>query len=173
MPLFSESYRQMNAELHTNEPAFGTHGHQMAEAIAQLYKRSGARSVLDFGCGKGTFKPAFLKLVPGAMVAEYDFAIPGKDTPPSPADIVCCLDVMEHIEPECLDEVIAYLRSLTGKFLVATVALLPAKKILADGRNAHLIVKDQAWWMDQFGRHFRKGQATDKNEDSFYAVFVP
>jgi hypothetical protein len=46
------------------------------------------------------------------------------------------------------------------------IACYPAKKILEDGRNAHLIVENCAWWMDKIQRqfdqcHIAKWQALD------------
>ena len=58
---------------------------------------------------------------------------------PQPADLVCCIDVLEHIEPEFLDSVIAELARITIKLGFFTIATGPATKTRADGGNAHLI----------------------------------
>jgi S-adenosylmethionine:diacylglycerol 3-amino-3-carboxypropyl transferase len=66
--------------------------------------------------------------------------------PPEPHDIVVCTDVLEHIEPDCLDDVLADIRRCTKKAALLVVATRPAMKTLSDGRNAHLIQEDFKWW---------------------------
>ncbi len=77
----------------------------------------------------------------------YDPAIEGLDDEPEPADLVVCGDVLEHIEPECLDAVLDDLKRCTVKAIFLTVATRPAKKTLSDGRNAHLIQQPAEWWL--------------------------
>jgi hypothetical protein len=60
---------------------------------------------------------------------------------------VACIDVLEHIEPHLLDSVLDHLKSLAVQALFATVHCGPAKKILSDGRNAHLIQQPPSWWL--------------------------
>jgi len=172
MELLSESYRELNSNLHVAEPDFGINGHVMAEFVAQVSTKLRASTVLDYGCGKGTFKPALLQLAPNLVCSEYDPAIPAKAALPEPAHIVLCGDVMEHIEPAYLDNVLAHLRSLTLKLLIAGVATHPANKTLADGRNAHLIVESKGWWLNKFAAHFRNSQVAD-TEGGFTGLFVP
>ena len=112
-----------------------------------------SRDVLDYGCGQRMLEKAL-----GFEIHNFDPCIPGLDAPPQPADIVVCADVLEHIEPECLDEVLDDLQRLTrcaGFLLVATRA---AEKTLPDGRNAHLIQQGPEWWLPRIERRFRIGQ---------------
>jgi len=87
-------------------------------------------------------------------VSCYDPAVVGLDDPPSAADIVVCSDVLEHVEPECLLDVMDDLRRVTKWVGIFTVATSPAKKILPDGRNAHLIQKPFDWWCTLITRRF-------------------
>ena len=57
------------------------------------------------------------------------------------------IELMEHIEPECLEEVLDNLQWLSLKAVFLVIATRPAKKMLADGRNAHLIA-----FMDDYSR---------------------
>jgi hypothetical protein len=57
--------------------------------------------------------------------------------------------VLEHIEPEYLDETLKYL-STKSKYIYHLIALSPAKLILSDGRNAHLILESKEWWRQKF-----------------------
>jgi hypothetical protein len=80
---------------------------------------------------------------------------------PDPADIVACTDVLEHIEPECLEDVLADLRRVTKKMGFFTIATRPAKKFLSDGRNAHLIQQDARWWLEKLWAKFHVQQFND------------
>ena len=77
---------------------------------------------------------------------------------PQPADLVCCIDVLEHIEPEFLDTVIAELARITVKLGFFTIATGPAAKTLADGRNAHLIQQPSSWWLPKLCAYFEIAQ---------------
>ena len=61
--------------------------------------------------------------------------------------MVACTDVLEHIEPDCLDHVLDHLCELAENVAFLVVATAPAQKTLADGRNAHLIVESARWWL--------------------------
>jgi len=106
--------------------------------------------VLDYGCGKRTLQDAL-----GVAIHNFDPCIPALAKPPVPADIVACIEVLEHVEPGYLDGVLTDLRRLTKLALFATVATVESTKLLDDGRNAHLIVQPQEWWLEQIAAaHF-------------------
>lgn len=153
--LISDEYRNLNKKLHNDRPdygcsGYGMYGHPHAEdviAFCDFYK---TKDVLDYGCGK-----KILQHTLGYKIKNYDPAIPGCDGVAEPADIVYCGDVLEHIEPECLDAVLDDLVRVVrvcGLFYVATV---PSQKNLADGRNAHLIVQPLSWWLPKFEARFK------------------
>ena len=158
--LISENYRRLNRQMHEERPDYGMfectgkwmpHINHYADAIK-------AASILDYGCGKGALGMS----MSDRLVIGYDPAIPGKDTPPDPHDFVVCTDVLEHIEPDCLDEVLDDLTRLTLKGIFMTISTKPAIKHLSDGRNAHLIVQPARWWLPKIMERFdvRLMQAT-------------
>jgi hypothetical protein len=55
--------------------------------------------------------------------------------------MVACIDVLEHIEPKLLENVLDDLQRVTREIGFFTVSTVLAEKTLADGRNAHLIVE--------------------------------
>lgn len=141
--LISEPYRALQAKLHEN-PDYGTTGVKLAQRIRQF---SDTRDILDYGCGKRTLEKAL-----GFGIQNYDPALRLEER--RPAEFVVCTDVMEHIEPECLDDVLRDMRRLTLGFCYMTIASRPAKKFLADGRNAHLIQEGPRWWLERLAAHF-------------------
>lgn len=146
----SEQYRKLNKELHQNNESYGVSSSKWVGMVAELIVANKIETVLDYGCGKGKLKEG-LKV----EIAEYDPCIEGKDAKPNPAEMVVCTDVLEHIEPECLDSVLDHIQNLTTKIAFLTVAMRPAKKVLADGRNAHLIQEGADWWLPKLMERFK------------------
>ena len=114
------------------------------------------KSVLDFGSGKGSMKlwldEHLMKKVRAAVeIYEYDPGLPGKDILPSRQfDLIISSDVLEHVEPEMIEETIAWMQSHSDRFLYHHIACDPAGITLPDGRNVHLITEGLDWWMDKF-----------------------
>lgn len=146
--LISPEYLAQQKELHTNEK-YGVASRRWINHVRVAIETFGAKSILDYGCGKGRLKEAIPEVV------EYDPAIPGKDADPEPADLVVCTDVLEHIEPDNLDAVLQHIRSKTKCRLFFSIATCAAKKTLPDGRNAHLIIEPPEWWLDRLAPYFR------------------
>ena len=156
MITYSDSYKK---EL-VNKHKAGIWG--VADAISRMdyitkhLLKLEAHTILDYGCGKGSFKKYMSQNLPNYSVSEYDPGIEGKDIPPKPADYVVCWDVMEHIEPEYVDSVITHMQGLMLKGGYVYICLLPAQSLLCDGRNAHLTVQSSDWWLDKFNKAFNK-----------------
>lgn len=151
-PLITAEYIALQKDLHSRFN-YG-YGADVKEAIAWI---SDSGSVLDYGCGQGKLRQAL-----GDRVQEYDPAIEGKDGIPYPADYVVCTDVLEHIEPELLDNVLAHIRKLTLKEFFFIIATNPSSKIMADGRQAHLIVEDVEWWQEKLSKYFEIDRLEDR-----------
>jgi hypothetical protein len=146
--LITPAYARENARLHEVDPMFGAEGYLWAYLIAGIAMLEDCRSVLDYGCGKGTLA----KELAGTKlhVDEYDPGIPGKDGWPLSCDLVVALDVLEHIEPDCLDAVFKDLRTLSRKALFVVISTKLSKRKMADGRDTHLSLHDDAWWLQAF-----------------------
>jgi len=147
--LISESYREQNKQLHELRHDYGASAHKHAAQVRELCELINTKSVLDYGCGKGTLGDAL-----DFPIGQYDPAFVDLCSEPAPHDVVCCLDVLEHIEPECLDAVLADLARVTKKVIFATIATRPAVKTLPDGRNAHLIQENLTFWLPKLWEHF-------------------
>ncbi len=167
MPLITPEYLELQKELHRGG-LYGT-GVQKNDCAKKIREIAApGSSVLDYGCGQGKLKP----LLPDYDMREYDPCIDGKDGPPDRADYVVCCDVLEHVEPECLDLVLKHMRSLAKRRLVVLVDCRPAKKFLPDGRNAHISLHDVDWWRQKLGSMFRmEGSIVLNDKDGGEALF--
>ncbi len=169
--LISPEYVAINRRLHDERDDYGAKAFKDAPLVVSLARQNGLKVLLDYGCGKGTLKPAVLAANPELVVLEYDPAIPGKDTlPTTPVDAVVALDVMEHVEPERLDDVLQSMVALRPRCVFFLVATRPAMKSLPDGRNAHLIIQPTEWWQNRFAPYFRQAYLQERPPGSFIYV---
>jgi len=166
--LISPEYVEINKQLHDDKPKFGTSGYLYAEFVEQICDAVKSQDVLDYGCGKRTLEFALCR-----PIQNYDPAVPSCAARPRPADVVVCTDVLEHIEPECLDDVLRDLFDLTQKIILLAIHLTPAHKHLSDGRNAHLILESPKWWEDKVSRYFKVTRKYQVEDSTFIMVCVP
>lgn len=142
MNLITPEYQRLQSEFHLQRPDYGVSSGRHCDNIIQLAQALNTRDILDYGCGKA----ALQKGIPWP-IQNYDPCMEEYLRRPKPATIVVCTDVLEHIEIDCLAAVLDDLRTLTGQALFVNVACRPAKKVLQDGRNAHLIQESPNWWL--------------------------
>lgn len=142
--LITDNYRELNRQLHETNESYGMSGQRYADLVMALAAGMKTKKILDYGAGKCTLS----KACPMFSFTNYDPCVPGLEELPEPHDLVVCTDVLEHIEPDCLQDVLKHLSEVTKKILFVQVATRPASKTLADGRNTHLIVKKPIWWVN-------------------------
>ncbi len=156
--LISRYYRNQLIELHENDRYWGSTGGEYFLDVMKAVQEDHCSSVLDYGCGKGYL----VALIRDAMASEpkrtpdflvrcdgYDPAIKEYADLPIPADMVVSTDVLEHIEPENLETVLEHICAnmlISGFFVIAT---RPAKAVLPDERNAHLIQEPESFWIQK------------------------
>lgn len=154
--LITEEYRCEQEALHA-KGNYGTASLQYGEIVSSLIEATGSKTLLDYGCGS----MQNLKKVLNADVLYlgYDPAVP-EFSAKEPSDLVVCIDVLEHIEPDLLENVLDDLFMLTKRWAFFTVHTGPAVKTLSDGRNAHLIQKPSSWWLPHFSKRWELHQFT-------------
>jgi hypothetical protein len=144
--LITEAYRAEQEALHA-KGNYGTASLEYGEIVSQLVEQTRSETLLDYGCGSMQNLKKVLDCE--VMYLGYDPAIP-EFSAKVPSDIVVCIDVLEHIEPELLENVLDDLQQLTKRWAFMTVHTGPARKTLSDGRNAHLIQQPPVWWLPKF-----------------------
>jgi len=171
-------YKAMQSQMHDDRGNYGTsavqHAARVFMAAAQLHRKFGECSILDYGCGKGTLGESMWKAFPqfkGLSLREYDPGIKGKDDEPVPATLLFCGDVLEHIEPECVDAVLQHISDLTDQLAILVISLRPAQKTLPDGRNAHICLQKENWWLSKLRRHFVISES-HANEEELMAICI-
>ena len=163
MQLITDEYRRLNYEKHVSSTGYGTSGQNYANEILGLCDTLKTRDILDYGCGKSTLQNCL-----PFTIKQYDPAIKKYEHDPESADLVVCTDVLEHIEPDLLDNVLRHMHSKTNKLLYAAINTQKALKTLADGRNAHLIVEDIPYWANKLDPYFKVLSILRQGPDFIY-----
>ena len=152
MDLITEDYRAEQRRLHEN-PHYGVASIQFAPLVTEFLNQFSVQQLLDYGAGKGRLAQHIKPNHP-VRITMYDPAVPQYAALPPPHEMVACIDVLEHIEPQLLDNVLDHLQSLTERLGFFTIHTGPAVKVLSDGRNAHLIQQPPAWWLPKILQRF-------------------
>jgi len=148
---------------------------QHISIVEKLTRHTDAKSVLDYGSGKGLlYDETNLKLPDGTVIPSvkefwgvetlqlYDPGVEAFATrPDSSFDGVISTDVLEHIPEEDIDWVLAECFGFARRFLYMNIASYPAVKILPNGWNAHVTIRPPEWWRKRIAAAARnwKGQA--------------
>lgn len=114
--------------------------------------------ILDYGCGKGqqyTDKRVH-KLWKTKLPYLYDPYVEGftkkPSTPEGFFDLVLCCDVMEHVFPDEVDEVLRQL-FFYGKKVFLSIGTKPAVKKFSTGDNLHLTIQPEEWWLEKLQKY--------------------
>lgn len=143
--IINQDYKDQLAAMHS-QGRF-VRGSKILSTINPFLKQYQPTSILDFGCGHGALMHSLVEAYPDMKVDGYDPGSATHSTMPSQSfDCVVSADVFEHIEPEHLDQTLAMIGQKMQRVGWFRIACYPAKKVLLDGRNAHLIVEQPAWW---------------------------
>lgn len=144
--LYSTEYLELQKLLHQN-PNYGTASLEFAPLVINITEKFDIQSISDYGAGKCRLEKKMVALgKKDFKYYPYDPVFPeyGK---PKKADLVCCIDVLEHIELPYLNNVLQDISNITTNLGFFTIHTGPANKLLSDGRNAHLIQKPLSWWV--------------------------
>jgi hypothetical protein len=130
---------------------------QHADSIGKMVRMARAKTLLDFGCGRGDAYRSPHHVwkqwgLPFSGVTMYDPAFSRNNELPAAGkkfDVVVCSDVLEHIPEDEVDAFIERLAAYTRHALWASVCCRPAKKTFPDGTNLHITVKPYSWWREK------------------------
>jgi hypothetical protein len=167
----SENYRRQQAKLHA-QGNYGLAALEYGKCISLLARAVRAKSLLDYGCGSKRSLLKVLELPTDTTYTSFDPAVPEYSARPLAADLVVCIDVLEHIEEPYLENVMDDLASLTRSHVFLSVHTGPAGKFLDDGRNAHLIQQPWPWWREWLNFRFKQVHLQDV-PNGFAFIGVP
>jgi len=157
-------YRDMHLRGERGNPAAKTFDGRslapQAPRIKRAIERSGSRSILDYGSGKGMQYDATSFSLPGQ--GEWDSVLdywgveevvcfdpaypPYTRVPQGQFDGVIATDVLEHCPEEDMEWIVAEMFGFAARFVYATIACYPAARRLPNGENAHCTIRRPEWW---------------------------
>lgn len=151
MTVITPAHRTRMKLLHERDPEFGVIGHLWAFRVEAFIRELECESYLDYGAGRSRLSWRVgrdLKLLGHeCSVAEYEPAF--DHGPPTPAEFVTCIDVLEHVEKDCLEAVLFDLRRCTLEAALITISLRNAAN-----RLNHPLVRSRGWWVEQISTRF-------------------
>lgn len=161
---WTEKYAQLQADLHAGQE-YGTRGGRNFEPVARQALGVYAQikrplTVLDYGCGNGQLKAELEAALKFVSVTNYDPFQPQYAADPAKHDLLACFDVLEHVEEECVDNTLRYMAERVAIGAIFQICLVVATKTLADGRNAHITVKNAEWWRNRLQKYFQIAEIT-------------
>lgn len=143
--LFTDHYVNQLYKLHHVKKSFGTAGKY--KGLTEWFEKYQFKSCLDYGCGKASLMFNLKEQFPTCDFTGYDPGIVAfQEMPQGKFEGLICTDVLEHIEPNFLNNVLNHIESLFTRNAFLVIDTVPARKFLQDGRNAHLIIENQEWW---------------------------
>jgi hypothetical protein len=167
--LISDGYRNEQQMLH-EAGNYGTASIQYAPMVSQIIERLGVSHLLDYGCGSQCNLAKHLKVKQKLTYQAYDPGVPRFAKAALPAQMVACVDVLEHIEPDYLEGVLDDICRLTEAVCFLSIHTGPAIKTLSDGRNAHLIQQPMQWWLPQLWNRWDLQTVQVTSEHGFFVV---
>lgn len=157
--LISEYHLEQNRLLHDAPRSYGGSGFKWADMIRDLFYSFPIESILDYGCGEATLEKVIFRnwrrrdgksVKHGLIWHNYDPAIKAKSKIKlKKYDLVVSTDVLEHVEPDKIDNVLEHIFSLAEMCVFLVIALNLANKSYPDGRNTHLIIESPEWWIEK------------------------
>ncbi len=150
----SDAWLARHRGTHARHPEFGTHRHpylvNIVHAAAEAATGDEKPSLLDYGCGKGVFLREMERSGRFRFARGFDPARPAFQTRPSQRyDIVLCLDVLDQVETEFVDAVIADVAQLTAGTAIFDVITVQVAAL------THLAPRSAAAWCDAISRQMR------------------
>lgn len=167
--LISAEYKQQQEALHSTGH-YGTASIEYSPLVTEIINKLHVTHLLDYGCGSLINLYKHIKPAHKLTYQAYDPGTVDYAESPVPAQMVACIDVLEHIEPEFLESVLDDLSRLTETVLFCTVHTGPAVKKLSDGRNAHLTQQPMNWWLPKLWDRFELQTVQVTGANQFYVI---
>ncbi len=132
---------------------YGTGGKDFPSVLPHILALSPS-SIIDYGAGRSEIAIRLGKKAGATRAERFDPAVPGIDKiPEGRFDVVTSFDVLEHIPEDELDSVLSEMAAVARDALLI-IDIAPAKAILSDGRNAHVTLHEESWWLERLSAYF-------------------
>lgn len=135
--------------------------------VLNFVKEKNINNIIDIGSGRGNLIRVLsnynndIKITSTDLIKIHDFEVPFyeinicdlssfKNFEDKKFELLTCLDVLEHIEKDCVDNILNKF-SLLSKYSVLTIA---NHSDVLDGVELHLIQENLDYWMPYINKNF-------------------
>jgi len=153
--MITNNYKNQQSKLHktTNWGANSRMQVPRVFNIPELIEKYNVKTLLDFGCGQGGLHKYLKKSCKLKDARGYDPCVEKYEIIPDyKFDMLVSLDVLEHIEPQFIDDTLKLINDKFTKISFLDLHTSAAKRLLPDGRNAHLIQEQPEWWQEKISK---------------------
>ena len=172
--LISPEYQELLMKKVHKEPHWGGTGFRHSPQVIELINEYECTTWIDYGCGNESLRANLNDLKVRIAYIGYDPSRLGKHRiPTTPADLVTCIDVMEHVEEDRVPNVLRNIRELTKTVAYFLISSRKAVHMLPDGTNAHLTLKPAGWWEKQLRKHYSSVTVERLERDDMRVVCLP
>jgi hypothetical protein len=161
---WTDKYKQLQIQFHADTKyRYGFRGGEdsdnlelIGRGIVGLYDKTDLPiRILDYGCGEANLERVLNRYFKEVEVTNYDPFIEEYSTEPEGMyDVTACLDVLEHVEEQCIENTLKFIRDKTKFMVLFSFSTGDSIKTLPDGRNAHITQRGLAWWKDRLLKYF-------------------
>lgn len=156
-------------------------GEEVADVFLRHAKPKQTDVVADLGCGTGRGGLAIAEVCEVVLV---DFALNSRDEAamclpfvkadlrqhiPVKADFAYCCDVMEHIPPESVDEVLDNVFEVAPKVFFQ-ISLVDDSLGFLIGQKLHLSVHPFEWWKEKLGARGKVRYWSDRGDTAIFYI---
>lgn len=142
--MISNKHKTLLKEINGENLSFGIYD-KIDPTLSELVKSTSPKTICDFGCGKGMLLKKMQTTYPDIDIWGYDPGTVSYDTKFVPADVVYTTDVLDHIEPEFINENLKLI-SDNSKYQYHKIIFGPSKYTYSNGENTRLLQKNFDWW---------------------------
>ena len=149
------NYKELYTQLHYEDPDFGTSGTLIDTKLTKCIGYLKPKSILDYGCGKGTLIKQLKEQYPDIEILGYDpYVSEYSSVIDRKVDLVVNTDVIEHIPENNVCSIIEQISKISDNCFFQ-FHHYPAVAILPNGENAHCTIKPISWYTNILNKYFK------------------
>lgn len=170
MKLISENHRDTRKTFYESPFVFSNIAEQFSPIVSEIINNNQFTSILEYGA-HNTNLVTSLSTNHEIKLRCYDPAIPQFLRRPEAAEMTVCMDFIEKVEPEFLDNTLIDIASLTEQLALFVIQCGPANHPFSDGRDINLTQEPLSWWLSKLLDRFELDHLL-KLEDNRYLMLL-
>lgn len=172
MDLISENQKNAREAFYHSPFAYNNIITQFSPIVSELINNNKFSSVLEYGA-HNTDLVTSLVLDHEITLRCFDPAITQFTRRPEPAQMLVCIDFIEKVEPNFLENTLKDIASLTEQLALFVIQCGPAQNEYSDGRDINLIQDPLSLWLNRILDHFELDHLLKLEDDRYLLLLFP